>query len=336
MDEFPDSDRNPAMLASIAFENVINQIRTSNLNFQLQMSPFSACISLKRSLVKEKSGAFRLPPAPKSLTSSTESEIAKLVKKNLQLETQLVEINEKYARAVDDCLKVNLKLEEHQKLNIKKEPDDKKLIVGLENDLSGVIVNNKRFRELVRDQEEEISRLQSTVKLKEEIANNLNKQIRELKLKAEKANVLTKKRHKDEVKSWKKELGEERKEKIKLEKKLQKLMSEKEIETAEKEKGETLTESKLLPPPGCVNCDDDDASKGDTSDPELLECKHEQQCVIRQPYPPPSPSFPFLVHDVSKYHIHMMTKTPGELTGCIGCFSVENDNYGCDKCTWLK
>ena len=220
MDEFPDSDRNPAMLASIAFENIINQIRTSNLNFQLQMSPFSACISLKRSLVKEKSGAFRLPPpAPESLSPSSESEIAALVKKNLLLENKLVEINENYARAVDDCLKVTMNLEKHQKDNIKKEPDDEKL-KGLENDLNSVIVDNKKYRELVREQEEEISHLRSTVKVKEEIANNLNKQMRELKLKAEKENVLSKKRHKDEVKSWKKELGEERKDKIKLEKKL--------------------------------------------------------------------------------------------------------------------
>lgn len=214
MNEFPDSDKNPAMLASTAFENVINQIRTSNLNFQLQMSPFSACISLKRSLVKEKSGAFRLPPAPESLSPSTESEIAKLVRKNLQLENKLVEISENYARAVDECHEVTLKLEEHQKLRIKEEPEDKNVIVGLENDLNGAIADNKKYRELVREQEEEIRHLQSRVKVKEEIANNLNKQIRELKLKAEKENVLAKKRQKDEVKSWKKELGEERKEKI--------------------------------------------------------------------------------------------------------------------------
>ena len=126
MDEYQDSDRNLAMLSSNAFENIINQIRTSNLNFQLQMSPFSACISLKRSLVKEKSGAFLLPPAAPESPNS-ESEIAALVKKNLLLENKLVEINENYARAVDDCLKVTMNLEKHQKDNIKKEPDDEKL-----------------------------------------------------------------------------------------------------------------------------------------------------------------------------------------------------------------
>ena len=325
MDEYQDSDRNLAMLASNAFENIINQIRTSNLNFQLQMSPFSACISLKRSLVKEKSGAFLLPPATPESPSS-ESEIAALAKKNLQLENKLLEMNEKYARVV----------EEHEKNNIKKEPDDEELTVGLKNDLNSVIVDNQKYRDIVREHEEEIDHLRRTVKVKEEIAKNLNKQMRDFKLKVEKENVLANKRNKAELKLWKKELGEERKEKIKLEKKLDKLVSEKEIDKAEKkkEKARPIVYSERMPDTACENCDD--ASKNEKSDPEHLECIHEQQCVMRQPFPPPSPSSPFLEHDVSKYHIHMMTKTPDELTGCIGCFSVDNENYGCDKCTWLK
>ena len=128
-------------------------------------------------------------------------------------------------------------------------------------------------------------------------------------------------------------------------------------------KGENQTKSELVPPiapleilcticavpivdfkpeyfcgemihPTCENCDD--SYEGYKSDPEHAECNHAQQCVVRQPYPPPSPYSPFLEHEVSKYHIHMMTKTPEDLVGCIGCFSVDNENYGCDKCTWLK
>ena len=56
-----------------------------------------------------------MPPTPK--VPSSEFEIAELVKKNLQLENKLVEMNAMYmyTRAVDDCLKVTVKLEEHQK-----------------------------------------------------------------------------------------------------------------------------------------------------------------------------------------------------------------------------
>ena len=106
------------MLASNAFTSIINQIRMSNLNYQLQLSPFSAYISLKQSLIKERSGAPRLPPAPETQVSrdtSLESVVAALVEKNLQLERKLEEVQAAYTDAVD-------KLQEN---NIKKEPEDK-------------------------------------------------------------------------------------------------------------------------------------------------------------------------------------------------------------------
>ena len=67
MKQNSDSDFNPAMLANNAFETLIDQVRNSNLNFQLQMSPFSAQISLKKSLVIDQSGRPRLPPTIKAV-----------------------------------------------------------------------------------------------------------------------------------------------------------------------------------------------------------------------------------------------------------------------------
>ena len=46
--------------------------------------------------------------------------------------------------------------------------------------------------------------------------------------------------------------------------------------------------------PSSLNCDD--TSEGDEVQPGQYRCEHPTQCVIRQPYPPPSPSFPYLVH----------------------------------------
>ena len=76
--------------------------------------------------------------------------------------------------------------------------------------------------------------------------------------------------------------------------------------------------------PSSEKCDK--ICKGDKNEAEHHGCQHATQCIVRQPYPPYSP---FLVHDGSKYHLHMMNKTVEDLTGCIKCFSV-------DKCTWLK
>ena len=63
--------------------------------------------------------------------------------------------------------------------------------------------------------------------MKDEIANSFNKHIKEVKMKAEKESVVAQKRHKAEVKAWKKDLDEERREKINLEKKLNTIIDKK-------------------------------------------------------------------------------------------------------------
>ena len=68
-------------------------------------------------------------------------------------------------------------------------------------------------------------------------------------------------------------------------------------------------------------------------------CDHVPQCVIRDPFPPPSPKNPFLIDPVSKYHEHMMSKhgPPAMFGGCERCMEPwRSNNYGCDSCIWLK
>ena len=75
-------------MASIAFDRILQEIQTSNLNFQLQISPFSAQISLKKSLVKDKDGSCRLPPSESSFIRS-ESEFSTLQREKMQVENNL-------------------------------------------------------------------------------------------------------------------------------------------------------------------------------------------------------------------------------------------------------
>ena len=43
--------------------------------------------------------------------------------------------------------------------------------------------------------------------------------------------------------------------------------------------------------PACADCED--SFKGDNSDPDLYGCKQfQQQCMLEQPFPPPTPSDP--------------------------------------------
>ena len=212
-------------------------------------------------------------------------------------------------------------------MSIKIENDDDNIanIENLQVDIKRLSAENIRYSELVKEQTEEIHDLKNSVKMKTDISNQINKNFSKFRTKSEKENAVEKKSHQAEIKYWKKELGSERKQKIKLEKIL-----------AEKKSSEKEIASKFSDSVGCV-CDKcDETFKAEESESDIHHCQHSPQCVIRQPYPPPSPLLPHIVHEVSKYHEHMMNKNVDELTGCISCFSIDNDNYGCDKCTWLK
>ena len=60
------SDVNPTMAASAMFESIIDQVRSSNLNFQIQMTPFSANIVIKKTLIRDYSGLPLIPPTCKN------------------------------------------------------------------------------------------------------------------------------------------------------------------------------------------------------------------------------------------------------------------------------
>ena len=50
------SDFDPTMAANEMFELIINKVKQSNLNFWLEMTPFSAKITLKKTLIRDQSG----------------------------------------------------------------------------------------------------------------------------------------------------------------------------------------------------------------------------------------------------------------------------------------
>ena len=79
MDQSHFSDLNPTMVASRTFHSIIQQIQSSNLNFQLQLSPFSANLSLKKSPLKDKFGVT----APLLVTNN---EITSLKSQTVKLE----------------------------------------------------------------------------------------------------------------------------------------------------------------------------------------------------------------------------------------------------------
>ena len=84
------------MQASQAFDFILEQVQTSCLNFQMQISPFSAVISIKKSFIKDKFGNMLHPPSPDSSENF-------LRDKNIQLEKDVTDLTKKYEVAVNDC-----------------------------------------------------------------------------------------------------------------------------------------------------------------------------------------------------------------------------------------
>ena len=99
-----DSDSSPTMVADKQFNNILKQVQNSGLNFQLQVSPFGALISLKKSLVKDKKGNFIVPSTSSiSETLYNNEDVAALASKNVMLENKLNALENDYSRAVNDC-----------------------------------------------------------------------------------------------------------------------------------------------------------------------------------------------------------------------------------------
>ena len=112
-----DSYNTPTMLASQTFERILQSIQKSNLNFVLQVSPYSANISLKKSLVTDKSGAVCFPPELSSDLISREALATLKANKNI-LENTLLSTKQELAAAKDECEAA------HTKIKILKEEKD--------------------------------------------------------------------------------------------------------------------------------------------------------------------------------------------------------------------
>ena len=88
------------MLAAKYFDGILNQVQSSCLNFQIQLSPFGAIISLKKSFVRDKTGSLIIPDA--STFKNKDDEFAALALKNLELQEQNKSLRSEYDKIKGD------------------------------------------------------------------------------------------------------------------------------------------------------------------------------------------------------------------------------------------
>ena len=190
------------MMASIAFDRILQDILTSNLNFQLQVSPFSAQISLKKSLVKNRNGSCRLPS--ESSFTRLESEFSTLQIEKMRLENDLKVLHTKYERIVRDYEEAFNRiqfLEESKNNHFEIERDQKVRDEVIRETAAALKTENENLKTRIGDQNKEIKDLQNFKKVKIKVSEKLNKELSENKIKAEKEKAAIVKTYKAEVKS---------------------------------------------------------------------------------------------------------------------------------------
>ena len=365
MEQFTNSDQTPAMLASNMFFQILNQIQSSNLNFHLQLTPFSANISLKKSFMKDKSGRFLLPffspeneSKVKPENEDNSAEIKTLADQNIQLMNELVVLHKNHNEVVNDLANAHKTIEALMSQLRETKPIETKVYVA---EIGSLKEKLKVLEGKIEEREDNIKELENAKKIAREGSNRINKELSECKLRFSQDIASIKKQHKSEVKAWRKELGEANKQKVKLQRELEKKKDEKTDKTEppvlvkqsqvyQFPKAEvtcSICSEQIIDykpkyflgepfNPACEQCDD--SVEGDNSGPDPDGCAHSPVCVTRQPLPPPSPSVTFLQNDRSKYHEHMMSEygAPGRYGGHERCLNGNSKNYGCDSCVWLK
>ena len=226
--DFNSSELNPTMVAAEAFNSIVQQIQCSNLNFMIQLSPFAANISLKKTPLKDKTGipfplknnkiCSVIPPRPDS------DEVAALTAKIKLLENELSTIKNEYVKTNDELQHFEANVELKPDLSLHQELCEGRILVNKLYEEIRILVNEKKeLKATVDNKNGEIKDLENQIKTRKEVFDALNKDLKESKAKYSKEKSELIRTHKAEVKQWRKELGEETKAKIKIKKKLEDL-----------------------------------------------------------------------------------------------------------------
>ena len=101
------------MAASISFSSILNEIQLSNLIFKIELSPFSAVITLKKTPIKLSNGVSAIPSLPSSfLLQRVQQDNFKLSQKLSNLSLEFENLKSEKWTAVEECEKLQDTIED--------------------------------------------------------------------------------------------------------------------------------------------------------------------------------------------------------------------------------
>ena len=168
MDEIEVSDVDITMQASNMFNDILDKVRNSSLNFNIQMSPFTATISLKKLLAKDRSGAYIQPTFSYSMAPTPDKnlEMYMIKSENIKLRNEvnyLKESNQKLTSELD-VIKRNIQgIEIDNEKKAKAAAKELAVKIDLVNEIS------KTNKNLIKEKSDILKDLQ---KLNDEMVNS--------------------------------------------------------------------------------------------------------------------------------------------------------------------
>ena len=157
---------NTSNMAAEFFEDIIKCIRTSNLNFHLQLSPYSAIISLKKSFIKDKAGSPIPPPLYKQQNANYDT----ILKRNQALEEEINILSKAYKKSLNDLAALE------DKVKILENNEDK-----IKSDLTQELSSQYKCKDIsIKELKLKVSSLHTTNEKLVSTTDDLNKKVSEM------------------------------------------------------------------------------------------------------------------------------------------------------------
>ena len=164
-----DSDQHLPTMAFCIFDNILQEIQLSNLNFQIQVSPFSALISLKKSFVKEKDGSLRLPTPPKSSSHQSSRSETDLTTRNEKLENDLNALRQKYEDVSEQYGEALTRIKSYEELT---EKHFKNEFTKKDDTIADLKRERNTLVRKINERDDTIKELQNSINVKNEVTKN--------------------------------------------------------------------------------------------------------------------------------------------------------------------
>ena len=152
------SDSDPTIAATMAFEAILSEVQTSNLNFRIEVSPFSAVINLKKSLITNRFGIPVKPTLTNSiLLQEVKSENIALIQKIINLENIVKSMKSDYEDALMDsesCHKAIASLENELQMsrsNVDKIKEETSVKIENETSKDDLLLKSRQIKTLCEE-----------------------------------------------------------------------------------------------------------------------------------------------------------------------------------------